>query len=719
MKKYGIWLLFLMITGTVWAETGKAIEPRTDAVAWWNMTDVKDEVGTDSMLKVVGNVQLNIPLAGTEVDASHARSGDGKVAIFQDGAYLNAEQGVNGELSVETREMSFYVRVKLPEDLTNCPIFSKRGKDGEFAFNLFAFRDYIGFEMDTTQNKNRLALKAPFSDMRNPEKALTEWHDIIVRVNEAKVELYVDGRCYDEDFILGDLVRNHMPTLIGAQVTNCDKVEGGTIDARFHGIIDTVAIWHRALTETEIRELSGGDDADKRNRLELRDGECLQYWTPPNNYFVGDTFPFTHNGVFHACFLVDKNHHGAKNGFGAHQWIQATSTDLKNWTFQPYLVPIEYQKEGSICTGSLFFHEGTYYAFYANRWSKGFSENVTDFPDYGLLTYSESQDGIHFTKTLKPQFAQTPGYGNGTRDPIVFKSEKDGRFHMYATDHYRGKGCWLHASSADLKTWQLEDPVYTFRAKAPECPDWFEWGGTYYVIANHYNGFYRVSDSPTGPWDLPLEPNVLMLGDCRVPKTTAWKDGRRIITGFVSFGGYAGALIFHELIRHEDGSLGEKFVPEMIPETDAPVVEEKPFFATEKTWANVPGNCRITVELAFDPARRDAILDWSLQLAENAVLRVSPTDRAVYLGKFKLEHVNFKTGKIVLDIFVKDRVLDVCVNDERTVTLHVEAVAERTLTLKDNSQAQHIVPLGEISFWGDAEIPTAFEVKLFRICPLK
>jgi hypothetical protein len=50
-----------------------------------------------------------------------------------------------------------------------------------------------------------------------------------------------------------------------------------------------------------------------------------------------------------------------------------------------------------------------------------------------------------------------------------------------------------------------------------------------------------------------------------VPKTAPYKDGRRLIVGMVNDGGWGGDNVFHELVKLPDGTLGEKFVPEMTP----------------------------------------------------------------------------------------------------------------------------------------------------------
>ena len=124
----------------------------------------------------------------------------------------------------------------------------------------------------------------------------------------------------------------------------------------------------------------------------------LQYFKPQGSYFVGDCMPFYHDGTFRLFYLLDENHHAARDGLGGHQWAQASSQDLVHWQQHPLAIPITQDREGSICTGSVFFHEGTYYGFYATR--------MRDHTQH--LSLAASRDGIHFEKTEPNLFIMDP-----------------------------------------------------------------------------------------------------------------------------------------------------------------------------------------------------------------------------------------------------------------------------------------------------------------------
>ncbi|HXF64536.1 MAG TPA: hypothetical protein VNK95_23095, partial [Caldilineaceae bacterium] len=113
----------------------------------------------------------------------------------------------------------------------------------------------------------------------------------------------------------------------------------------------------------------------------------MQYFKPAGgSFFVGDCMPFYHNGIFHLYYLLDENHHQALNGLGGHQWAHASSPDLVHWTHHPLALPMTEPEEVSICTGSVFYHDGCYYGFHAVR-----------RPDRSQrLGLATSPDGIHF-----------------------------------------------------------------------------------------------------------------------------------------------------------------------------------------------------------------------------------------------------------------------------------------------------------------------------------
>jgi len=347
------------------------------------------------------------------------------------------------------------------------------------------------------------------------------------------LELLADGVLVDEEWPLGSL-----PATMGA----------------LHlGPVEQAAIWSRALRDDEVQLLSGGREgmAERESRILGPQQPVKQGWGPRGfNTHLGNCMPFFHAGRFHLFYLFDRRNHRSKWGLGAHQWAHVSTTDMVNWDHHPLAIGLTRESEGSICTGSVVFYGGTYHALYSVRMADG-----TAAP----FCKATSQDCIHFTK--HPAFAQlsSPCRPEPARDPFVFREEATGLFHLLATTSLvTGGGCLAHLVSRDLQQWEQREPfVVLGYAEDPECPDYFEWHGWYYLVFSiRGTARYRMSRSPLGPWQTPavetFGPSAGM-----VMKTAAFKGDRRIGAAFVPRipGEYGGQLHFSEIAQHPDGTL--------------------------------------------------------------------------------------------------------------------------------------------------------------------
>ena len=230
----------------------------------------------------------------------------------------------------------------------------------------------------------------------------------------------------------------------------------------------------------------------------------MQYYKPDGDFFVGDCMPFYHAGVFHLYWLLDEKHHQQRAGLGGHQWAHSATTDLVHWIHHPLALPVTEEWEGSICTGSTFYHAGIYYGFYAVRLRDRTQQ----------LMIATSPDGIHFHKHPTPLMQPPEGYSPyHFRDPFVFWEAQTQRFHMLVTAKLepfpvpqRG-GCLAHLVSDNLWDWQMQEPfVVPGLPDAPECPDLFAWNGWYYLVfSNELQPRYMRSRSPLGPWERPQQ----------------------------------------------------------------------------------------------------------------------------------------------------------------------------------------------------------------------
>lgn len=424
----------------------------------------------------------------------------------------------------------------------------------------------------------------------------------------------------------------------------------------------------------------------------------MQYFRPQAPYFVGDCMPFFHDGTFHLYYLQDENHHQAKGGLGGHQWAHASSQDLIHWEHHPMAIPCTDEWEGSICTGSTFYHDGIFYGFYATRTLERTEK----------LSLATSKDGITFEKIQPNPFAVPPsGYSpKHYRDPFVFVDDTTSLFNMLVTAmledyplHGRG-GCLLRLTSPDLKSWTAAEPFIIPGGGAgypniPECPDYFRWNDWYYLVFSlDGKAHYRMSRQPMGPW---LRPAVDIFDDSSVAivmKTAAFTDNRRIGVAYLSSRRddkdngerlYAGHTLFREIIQHNDGTLGTKFPKEMIPAHDEPLhlsataltdgisvtfnairIQALEGQAVAQLEA-LPRNAHISLTVNPNPnsAEFGLLLRGSGSFETGYPLCFFPYERKVTLNGQTITCVEGLDRPFALEIVLKDDIIDVCVDQRR------------------------------------------------------
>lgn len=422
----------------------------------------------------------------------------------------------------------------------------------------------------------------------------------------------------------------------------------------------------------------------------------MLYFKPDGDFFAGDCMPFFHDGIFHLYYLLDENHHKALGGLGGHQWAHASTTDLIHWQHHPLALAIDEEFEKSICTGSTFFHEGIYYAFYATRLANWHQH----------LGWATSSDAIHFEKQQPNPLASPPaGYSPlHFRDPKPFHDPETGLFHLLVTamleaPELAGRGgCLAHLTSPDLKAWTMQEPfVIPGYGDAPECPDYFFWNGWYYLIfSNHLTARYRMARNPLGPW---LRPPVDTLDGSlsRVMKTAAFGKNRRIGVSWIGTRSddkddgkpqWGGHLLFREIVQNRDGKLSSKFVPEMLPIArdqtslawrivDSGITIEAPNQLTINAWQGLESLAVVDLpqnyymRLRIRPEAGSSTLGLRLRGEEHFAngydLSFHLPERIVKLHNETLYAVDGLDQPFSLEIIVKDDIIDVCVDNRRCI----------------------------------------------------
>lgn len=434
-----------------------------------------------------------------------------------------------------------------------------------------------------------------------------------------------------------------------------------------------------------------------------------QYYRPDPPYFAGDCIPFSHDGVYHLYYLLDENHHQGLGGLGGHQWAHAATTDLIHWQHLPLALSIDTDWEKSICTGSVVHHDELFYAFYATRYADGFER----------LSCAISTDAIHFTKQAPNPLFNTPEryQGRDFRDPFVFHSPADNQFHMlvsarlHALDQYRRGGCLAHFSSTDLGKWTVQEPfIVPGYLGTPECPDYFEWNGWYYLVFSIAGvARYRLARQPFGPWQTPPI-DTFDSSMARVMKTAAYGSGRRIGAAFLGTlkdnrddgaEQYAGDIVFLEITQNTDGTLASMFVAEMQPPVTTPdlrmealtpgatITNSTVSFSASQTYQEAvlhPIQQRTCLSFSFvvhSPTQRYGIaVRGTDTYAERYEIDFNPQEQRICVTgtrktgvaapvKYELRSVTGLMEGALVELILHDDIVDLCINKRRCMVLRL------------------------------------------------
>ena len=351
----------------------------------WHMNDNRDSAG-GCPLQIHGDVELGVLLSGTEREASLARGGDGKAARF-DGGYLALAD--DATLKLNPRQWTLAIRMRDPQGTWRYPILGSYGDDKAVSIALRAVdvasrpmedRNYVGHPQATVEawfacpagpravpgaslieavwgadepdaaRMNRIRGSQPEETWPNPlEQDVTnavmrvnfpvglvgprDWHDIVLTMTGSKLELWIDGVLVDEEYPIGKTRLRTLPFLIGA------GHEGGVLKSGFHGFVDHVVVWDRALAPTEIAAVSGGPAYVRQRELAILGDESpsMQYFRPRgHNRKAGDCIPYWDGqaGTFRLFYLILRRNMHSKwdGGHGGLEIWQASTKDLKQWT---------------------------------------------------------------------------------------------------------------------------------------------------------------------------------------------------------------------------------------------------------------------------------------------------------------------------------------------------------------------------------------------------
>lgn len=310
----------------------------------------------------------------------------------------------------------------------------------------------------------------------------------------------------------------------------------------------------------------------------------LNFYTPNgHNNFIGDVVNFYRSGIYHLLYMPDRHHHANRWGCGGHRFEHMITRNFIDWEDVGPIWNVTEQWQ-SVGTGTMFFHNGKYYAAYGlhtdrtmprdrvcNREiaeyakSRGETKTIT----YGELkkrgmypsgaNYSVSSDGVHFTCGEKVfSSCENPSIYSDGNKLVMYAGYGD--CSVWGADEVDGP--WKPLN--DLKFECYENS--TMR-NSSECPSFFEWNGYKYLIMG-FTGFWRTEKNSDEYIEYASKGFDVYEGLC-VPMAAKTDDNRVVIAGWIGGMGWGSAIVHRELVQYENGDVGMKWLPELFPNTCA------------------------------------------------------------------------------------------------------------------------------------------------------
>ena len=305
--------------------------------------------------------------------------------------------------------------------------------------------------------------------------------------------------------------------------------------------------------------------------------------------YVGDPMPFYDPKAndFKILYLQDFR----PNPAGTYHPIWGVATkDAASYESLGELIPCGgiSEQDAALGTGSTVYNEadGLYYTFYT-----GHKYQPTSADNGEMVMMATSPDFNTWTKN-HTFYLKGDDYGyskNDFRDPFVFKGD-DALWHMLVATQQGSKGHLAEFTSPDLKTWTSAGTFMTMMwNRFYECPDVFKMGDWWYLVYSEKHSAIRrvqyfkgrtLDDlkactlNDAGQW--PDNHEGLLDSRGFYAGKTASDGQNRYIWGWcptragkdnTNVGAapnepeWAGNLVAHRLIQHEDGSLTLGEVP--------------------------------------------------------------------------------------------------------------------------------------------------------------
>lgn len=304
------------------------------------------------------------------------------------------------------------------------------------------------------------------------------------------------------------------------------------------------------------------------------------YYKPYVGY-VGDPMPFYDpvDGDFKVMYLQDYRPNQAVTYHPI--WCVSTN-DAASYKSLGELIPCGAATEldAALGTGSTIYDNGTYYTFYTAHSpnpasTSGINEAVMLATSNDFITWEKNRELLI---TGGDRFSSTD-----FRDPFVFKGD-DGKFHLIVSTRENGKGVLAEYLSDNLLDWESNGVFMTMMwDRFYECPDIFKMGDWWYLVySEQHDAIRRVqyfkghtidelkacTANDAGIW--PDNHEGFLDSRGFYAGKTASNGTERYIWGWcatragnnnLGTADWAGNLVAHKVIQHEDGTLTLGEVP--------------------------------------------------------------------------------------------------------------------------------------------------------------
>ncbi len=339
----------------------------------------------------------------------------------------------------------------------------------------------------------------------------------------------------------------------------------------------------------------------------IRDWEnTATYFTPTDEHtfgtyykpyvgYVGDPMPFydSISETFKVLYLQDYR----PNPVGTYHPIWGVETkDAAHYVSLGEIIPCGTltDQDAAIGTGSTAYNpqDGLYYTFYTgNRYQMTANDNAQ------VVMMATSSDFATWTKS-RTFFLKGDTYGyskNDFRDPHVFVAD-DGLYHMVVSTTKAGRNVLAEFTSTNLQEWEHRGVfLYMHWDRFYECPDVFKMGDWWYLVYSDISkwsrkvAYYKAQTLEelrhiTEPLTFPdgkegvLDSRGLYAGKTASNGTNRYLWGwcptrpsnNNTDVGADNEPEWAGNLVAHQLVQHEDGTLSLTVVDAIEKKYDTP-----------------------------------------------------------------------------------------------------------------------------------------------------